>query len=521
MRKSEKPVSLWNSASLRADTILPPTSKQNRPLARRATFATLPKRAVGRCTGLRFLVVLSVLFALGCGGSELDIEKPAVVADSERPPLKIWLVDVPELEQELSVRWQAASDQPIKIQNLSMKELSTSTSVNPDVLIYAGSLMGDLVLKETIAKLPLEATSKKNARPKREVQDPSVSEKQNEDPADAWPVRWRNAATLGGQRYAVPLGSTGLSIIHFGLDPSPLAAIDAALGDSKDLDNTSTIEWDRFLKSAEAVLAVSLPERQKALSAKLAKCSDTEMGYLVDQFLWVASTTTARRKGLFDLVSMDSRLGQPEFVMSARVLARLAILFPNMIATEPTKGWSSVLAESQSPAGFAIGRPSPMAGEDELGADNAKRVSVGPILWHPGNGLLASLGKKTRQTNASCQLLFWLAEPDQRASFRTICPAMELEESQQDRSRIGEDYRKFQQLNMRDIRVEGMELSLRLANADQYRAILAEHLISVIRDSQQTDRAMAECANRWNELTKKLGKETQRKSEEHSLGFRN
>jgi len=98
---------------------------------------------------------------------------------------------------------------------------------------------------------------------------------------------------------------------------------------------------------------------------------------------------------------------------------------------------------------------------------------------------------------------------------------MELEESQQDRSRIGEDYRKFQQLNMRDIRVEGMELSLRLANADQYRAILAEHLISVIRDSQQTDRAMAECANRWNELTKKLGKETQRKSEEHSLGFRN
>ena len=65
-----------------------------------------------------------------------------------------------------------------------------------------------------------------------------------------------------------------------------------------------------------------------------------------------------------------------------------------------------------------------------------------------------------------------------------------------------------------------MELSLRLANSDQYRAILAERLVACLREPDQIESLMASCATQWDQLTEKLGIDSQRVSEEKSLGHR-
>ena len=65
-----------------------------------------------------------------------------------------------------------------------------------------------------------------------------------------------------------------------------------------------------------------------------------------------------------------------------------------------------------------------------------------------------------------------------------------------------------------------MELSLRMASANQYRDILADCLIELIRQPDQADSIMASCSLQWDQLTVKLGIETQRISEEQSLGYR-
>lgn len=91
---------------------------------------------------------------------------------------------------------------------------------------------------------------------------------------------------------------------------------------------------------------------------------------------------------------------------------------------------------------------------------------------------------------------------------------------QNDRNGSREDYRAFQTINNRDSRVEPMELSLRMANADQYRAILAQRLVASLREPDQIESILASCATEWDQLTEKLGTDSQRISEEKSLGHR-
>jgi hypothetical protein len=58
-----------------------------------------------------------------------------------------------------------------------------------------------------------------------------------------------------------------------------------------------------------------------------------------------------------------------------------------------------------------------------------------------------------------------------------------------------------------------------MANADQYRSILADCLVEAIREPDRIESIMADCSSKWDQLTAKLGIESQRLSEEQSLGF--
>jgi hypothetical protein len=443
------------------------------------------------------VTMLACLAITGCG--EKDLPKTTEPLASERPALKIWLVDAPELEREISIRWQASSDQALKITHFSSDRVATEEPFSADVVIYPSMLLGDLVQKQAIGRLPAQALAKGSS---------------DSGPSANWPVRWRTCATFGNQLYAVPLGLTNLAPVMSGLEPNPLNEVNGLLGQSKDINSQSMEWWSQFFAQAENALAASKSEREQILAEQLGKWTSEDKRVLVDQFLFLASTTTARRRGLFELVKMESRLNQVDFSNSARLLARMARLFPDTIAMEPEKAWEAAMGKTN--VGFALGWPSSIAG---AASDASGKAIVAQLAWNPGRGLLASMGKKTRQTAVSSQFLAWISEPEQRETLRSVCTRVELTPEQNDRNNVRDDYRAFQAVNNRDLRVEPMGLSLRMANANQYRAILAACLVDAIREPEQIDAIMAGCSTKWNQLTAKLGIEAQRLSEEQSLGF--
>lgn len=437
----------------------------------------------------------------GCDSGLKTPEPVAEPAASSRPALKIWIVDAPELEKVISVRWQAASDQSLKIEQISSEGISSREPFNADVVIYPGILIGDLVQMEAIGGLPTQAVAKRESEAEE-------------------PLRWRNVVTFGGQLYSVPLGASNLGAVMVGLDASPLIELDSLLSSSRDLNAQSMEQWSLFLNQAESILATSLEDRRKSLVARLSKISQDEKTWLVERFLFIASTTNARSRGLFDLVKMESRLNQPDFSNSARILSRIALLFPETVTVDPTKAWDLAVSRTDA-ASFAVGWPSSIVGtvSDSI-AELTGKLVVAPLTWNPNRGLIASVGKKTRQTAVSCQFLVWLSEPEQREALRAVCPRVELNAQQSDRNSARDDYRAFQTANRKDSRVQTMALSLRMANAVHYRAILADCLIAAIREPDQIDSIFASCSEKWDQLTAKLGIETQRISEEQSLGYR-
>ncbi len=448
-----------------------------------------------------------LLFSIALAGCGKSVPEPvAEIPASDRPPLKIWIVDAPELEREISVRWQAASDQALKIENFSMDGFAAREPFQADVVIYPALMLGDLIHKQAVGRLPPQAISKRDAN---EAEQTSA-----DGGASSWPIRWRSSVTYGGQLYGVPLGATNLGIALLGSD-GPLSVESPA--SVKDMNSRSIEQWSAFLDRIEVARNESLSQRQSTLDELLQKITPLEKSFLVDRFLFIASTTTARNRGLFELVNMESRLAKADFINSASVLCRLALLFPETIALEPSQAWEQIITKSDTSSGFAIGWPNTSLSTI---SDSSAKITVPSIAWNPGRGLVASIGKKTRQTAVSCQFVAWLSEPEQRVALRSVCSRIELGPSQNDRNSIREDYRVFQSINSRELTSEPMGLSLRLANADQYRAILADGLVEILRSPDKIESVLTDCSGKWNRLTATLGIETQRMSEEQSLGYR-
>lgn len=485
-----------NVYGLQPDTILSRFQEQILP---NPTSSSMPQSNL--CPLRTLLLTVGLLFAWGCSSQEPKTEvNNAPVANKDRPPLKIWLIDAPELESELKVRWQAASDQPIAIESVPAHDMAGRSLSVADVVIFPGNFMGDLIQKGVIGKLPSQAMAKS-------------------DSANS-PARWQAIASYGGHVYAQPLGATNLAAIVRGADIQPLVELDGLLTEARGVNANSESQWSKFLKSTQVDRSELSLAANDPLDAKLSNLSHREKDWLVERFLWIAATTDARRKGLFDLAKMNARLHQPEFALAAKVLAELVRSFPETLLDQPPAAWNSVTVPSTEKISFAIGWPNSNGTESsETNSATQERPKVAPLVWNPNHGLVASVGKNTRQTSVSCKFLLWLCSPEQREALRSICPRIELFPTQIDRDMAREDYRDFQLANSRDKRKEGMELSLRLANADQYRAALADSLIAAIRSPDQSAELMAQCSQSWNELTNKLGKETQRLSEEQSLGY--
>jgi hypothetical protein len=105
--------------------------------------------------------------------------------------------------------------------------------------------------------------------------------------------------------YAQPLGATNLAAIVRRADIQPLVELDGLLAEARGLNANSERQWTQFLQSIEVDRVELSQATNDAFEAKLSNLSHREKDWLVERFLWIAATTDARRKGLFDLAKMD------------------------------------------------------------------------------------------------------------------------------------------------------------------------------------------------------------------------
>ncbi|MFN7735134.1 MAG: hypothetical protein ACK5O8_03385 [Pirellula sp.] len=433
------------------------------------------------------------------------------------PPLKIALVEAPELESELSLRWQTVSDQGLQIVKMTRSELIAGDVSTLDGIIFQADFMGSLCDRGWIAPVPAQVLAKLNENAW------AGKEKSNEDsaggssdPYASWPSRWRSLSNFGGKPMAIPLGAPSWIAITSGIDPQPLLDLHQAIISNQNTSEVSTGTWNDFLIRAEKVTLENRDANLAALNQSLASVSADQKKHLVDRFLWMLSFSESRYRGLFDLFKLQARINLPEFVRTAKNLHRLAVIEPKTILATPVEAWESVAAGSSR---FAIGFPS-TDGQQRLNRqDGAAKSAVLPLVWNGADGLVISMGRRTRQSASAADFLVWVASEDQRIALQPISARIELLESDHDRNLVREDYRDYQTMQRLESSHLSMELTPRFLRNDQYRELLGDALVDILRDPDQAEKRLAECKKAWDSLTDEIGKEKLRFSLESESGY--
>lgn len=447
-----------------------------------------------------FLLVLLGLGIAGCspnGNEKSSAEnEKQVVSAKDRPPLKVVLVDG-SFSEELNIQWQASSEQPLVIENLLLSDLKDRKQDATDIWIFPANLLGEIISKQLIGPLPQTAYGKPP------TEDGDLQTAKSESSADLWPARWRGASRYGGTVYAMPLGAKPLALFSKKIDLGPLSAAEPTVGRSEELSQKARDAWMKILQTLPSVPPPETVEwNQKQLDR------------LVDHFLFVASTTNARYRGLFDISKMTAKLDSNDLVHSATILSELWRVAPQSILSNAPDAWEQTRSSQRE--SIAIGYPS---STDTIDSENDSVLQLANISWNPNHGLLAAIGKKTRQSAVSNQFVLWLSAPEQRATFSRLDSRIELWPTQTDPNSGRSDYRLYTTLINKDGRPDPASLLIRFDNAHLYRQKLAETLLACIKSPDQAKSLLAECSKAWDKITEQNNAPQQRLSVEQSIGF--
>jgi hypothetical protein len=153
----------------------------------------------------------------------------------------------------------------------------------------------------------------------------------------------------------------------------------------------------------------------------------------------------------------------------------LAVLEPQTILADPVTAWESV---AEGKARFGIGWPRSDS-QQRLDTSDAKQSSVLPIAWNGADGLIVSMGKRTRQSANATALIQWLIAEDQRLALQALTPRAEPLEIDDDRNVIREDYREYQTSQRLEAANLSMELTPRFVGAERWVDLLGDAVVDL------------------------------------------
>ena len=412
-------------------------------------------------------------------------------------PLRVWVAAPIGDSQTWLRQWLATSEQPLDLREVDVEELLQMSQTESDVLVYPARLVGDLLDRGWIVKLP------EGSRATGDGPEAAPAAAESEQMATAVPAAWRQQATYAGEVVGVPLGCSLPVFVASDSGPS----------------SEQPLPWKTLFESLQLQ---EQPTPQLDIDP-----DQVDRHALVDRWLAIAATLTDRDPGyglLFDLQTMKSRLKEPHFAQAAAILAGLAGQPGGLSAVTGSHSEAWTWAATHSQPVVAIASPAMLDAQAAsitrgkiIGLQVAAAEQDRPVVraWNGGGGLLASLSSGCRQTNQAAALLGWLAEPQTRTALANFAPGIEPATPA-----AGTASLVWQARQSLGPILNGASLAHepRLPRANEYRQALAEALIAFLSGAHDASQAMSAVDARWQQITAVAGGE-QRRQYEQSLGL--
>ncbi|MFN5917233.1 MAG: hypothetical protein ACK48K_10790, partial [Planctomycetota bacterium] len=303
-----------------------------------------------------------------------------------------------------------------------------------------------------------------------------------------------------------------------GLDVEPLSQLQQAISSNQNNSSICTKAFDEFLAEAEKSLLPSLDDRRATLEKTLKDRNSIDKRALVNRFLWILNTSESRYRGLVDPYKVTPRLALPEFARTARYLQRLALIEPTTILCSPVEAWEKV---AEGNAVFGIGWPRSDGFQRATIRSDAKPLKLIPMLFNGGDGILVSIGRKTRQSSMAAEFMFWLNREENRSAMQRETPRIEVLDIDNDANRIREDYREYQTLQRLEASNSTLDMTPRFLQSDLFVDSLADAILDILENPGIAESRLEECKKKWTELIDATGLESLRNSLERSTGLSN
>ena len=140
-----------------------------------------------------FLLALLWLTLSGCDNASRNAPSEATPPPrASNVPLRIQIVSEVTSPDIIQRQWLSGSEQPIDIQPRNVDDFLAAPACEADIVIFPARLIGELVAKDWIVKLP--------ALDDEELQAVDRGSPRN------FPAAWQAQCNYGGVTYAIPLG---------------------------------------------------------------------------------------------------------------------------------------------------------------------------------------------------------------------------------------------------------------------------------------------------------------------------
>jgi multiple sugar transport system substrate-binding protein len=465
-----------------------------------------------------------VAAAIGCRGDDPQNNANDPPAPVDLEPLRLLVVDDPQLATVVTRQWQARADRELVVRETTAAELDAAgwRRLGADVVIYPSGMLGELAARELIEGLADETLDASRY-----------------DGMDLLELERLREVSWGGRVVAVTFGSPAWTLLYrrdmlerLGREPPETWAEYASLVEQ--------------LADREA-LGELAPGEGEPWSAAVEPLAPGWAGTL----LLARAASYARHRSqystLFDYRDMTPLIDGPPFVRALRELQAVAPLLPADADTvTPAEARRRFLLGQ---CGIALTWPSraddQSAGERELAAAFAELPGASEAYnfrsedWEPRGeerdrrvtllgsaGRLGSVTHETQYRDAATNLLVWMtgqlsvevcAQSRHTTLFRNTHlaePARWLDE--QFDAAGAESYSETIQAAMSR---PSWLFAIRIPGRDRYLAALDQAIRETLSGSLTAEAALSHAASQWQKITDALGRDAQQQAYCASIGL--
>ncbi len=489
-----------------------------------STIIRSPLRAACR---LLVPALLLPLLLTGCQSGDSSQGKPDDLAAPNGATLRLAVVDDPAMAkviEQLCTEWTGQSGFELTVDQISQADLTSNPAVEADAIVCPSVLLGLLGHKDLILPLP----------------DQLIRSEQSSW-SGVFPLLRSRELTWAGKAMAVPFGSPVLTcyyradLLH-------------------KLNRKPPTTWAEYGKLA-ARLADAHKSEQAAADAKQpwqAAIEPLGPGWAGITLLARAAPYASHRGNysvLFNVDTMEPLIAGPPFVRALEELVAaagsgdvpqlkydptavrkafwegrcgLALTWPTAADTIAAKpGESFRVGFVAAPGSLDVYNVADKRWEQRRDSED-RRV---PLL--ASSGRLGVVLKTSPYPEAAFQLIMWLSDKQWSQQVSPVSPATTLfrqshltapgiwVEKQIPISQAAD----YAELTSDTFAGEQQLLVPRIPGCDEYLAALDEAVTQAVRGKQKPQEALTQAADRWREITKRLGLESQRTAYNSSIGL--